>query len=432
MTATDLLVPAWSNPSLRPDWNGAKAHLATAADGSIVAARGNLILRYLPNGQLDSSFGDAGRVALSSVEGLPFGLADVAIDSEGKVMAFGTTVDPSITREISGYLPVWVNPSFATVLGFDSTGKLDPGFGGGDGIFRSGLGFRSLSDEASSFPLVEVDSATLDSQGRAVMAIGEVGVPPSEGHSYFGWVTNTLARLTPAGDLDRSFGGDGIVEDFVGQNQIYSDFCISARDEPVVASLRFSFSPAIGWLTRLRSNGAPNLSFGGDGTRVVRGGSGPLACESSGRITMLQAPGFARAGRRSPWTVVRFSSDGRANRHYGQSGRARMRLPDESSLTAIEAGGRGTVLLVGNLSLPRRGKARARSFLTVIRLLASGKPDWRFGHGGRTRTGFGRDTAVSAGEATVDASGRLVVAGPGRSPLLQPGGIVMAGYLPGG
>jgi len=424
----------------------ARVHLATAADGSIVATRGDVVLRYGPNGDLDPRFGEAGKLTVTAVEGLPFMLTDVAFDAEGRVLVFGTATDPSITREIPGYVPIRVNPSFAVVMRFDATGKLDSGFGDGDGIVRSSLGFQPFSTYTGGIPLASIDSARLDSAGRIVMAIGELGLPPSEGHPHFGWVTDALARLMPSGDLDPTFGGgDGIADDLLSRQMIYSDFCISTGDEPVIASSSFSIyseysadpyeptSPQTSWLTRLRGDGSLDPAFGMGGSAYVRGGSGPLTCEDSGRLIMLQQPDFQPPDR-SPfraWKIVRASASGRVDRRFGDQGRAIVKQPDNGSpeLASVAVDSRGRVLLAGSVAVPKRSGRSPRAFLTVIRLLPSGKPDRRFGRGGWIRTDLGQRTDVSADDIAIDMSGRLLIGGRVRSGQSQPDAVVLARYL---
>ena len=437
--------PNWSGtgpgPTLRPSPYGDEVHLATAPDSSFVVARGNLLLRFLPDGQLDPNFGEAGKLAISSVEGLPFGLSDIAFDSEGRILVFGTTVDPSISRFSYGYSIGEVSPSFVTVLRLDPTGEFDPSFGNGNGVFRDGLGLSPTRNVPADIPLVETASAELDSQGRAVIAVGKVGFPPSV-RSTPGWVVDALVRLTPSGALDSSFGGgDGIVEGILRGprgGRLFGGFCISASDEPIVASSEFTFPEgkaeeeehAPGWLLRLRASGTPDRSFGQHGIAYAHGGVGALACTPSGRLFTLQGPDFFPHNDRSSWRVVRRSANGRVDTAFGR--RVVVELHGRySALTSLAVDGRGRILIAGTLRLEKRNGKGTRSFFTVFRLLPSGRLDRRFGHGGWVRTGFGQSADVNVSATAIDVSGRLIVAGGARAPWLQPSGIVMARYLLG-
>lgn len=396
-------------------------------DGAVVAARGNTVLRYRPDGSLDPGFGNGGHLVITAVEGLSFQLAAVAIDAEQRVWVFGSVIDPTVKREIPGYMPARVYPTLAAVMRFDPTGELDPEFGGGDGVFLGNLGLRSKFTATQGVPLVAVDSAAIDSAGRAVLSIAELGVHPTRSRSLFGWLTGSLARLTPAGELDQTFGRGGVARNIVPRTQIYSDFCLSGDGSPVIAGRKWGSSPPLGWVARLRVDGSPDPEFAAGGSGYVLGGSGAVGCELAGGFAMLQPRNSVHSGERPTWGVVRISADGKLRR-FGHLGRATVRLPRGAQLTDIAAGGNGHVLLAGTLRKPKRGKARPRSFFTVIRLLASGKPDRRFGRRGWVRTGFGRRTGVSAPEAVIDGGARLVVAGSGSSPWLQPSGLLLARY----
>ncbi len=439
-TAVDEVAPNWSGsgpgPTLRPESYG-YIHLAVAPDGSLVVARGNLLLRYLPDGQLDSKFGEGGKLAISTVEGLPFGLADIAVTSEDEILVFGTVVDPTISRFISGYSPRELSPSFVTVLRLDSTGALDPTFGKGNGVFREDLDLSSTRGVPADILLAETESAEIDSEGRAVIAVGKVGFPPAI-RSTPGWVGDALIRLTPSGTLDPTFGGgDGIVEGILRGSReaglLFRDFCISTRDEPIVAVGNFTFEEGQGrtWLSRLHADGTLNRAFGQDGIAQGHGGSGRPACTRS-HIFMLQGPSTFSPTREDPslWKVVSRSTDGHVNRGFGR--RASVRLRGKySRLTSIAVDQRGRVVLAGVLELPMQRKQGRSTYFTVIRLLPSGRLDQSFGHDGWTKTTFGRNASIDTSAAAIDAFGRPIVVGGAFASWLQPSGVVLARYLVG-
>ncbi len=430
-TAVDALGPEWGNGiglALRPESYGEEVHLASAPDGSLVAARGNLLLRYLPDGRLDPSFGAGGKLAIPTVEELPFGLADIAVDAQGRILVFGTVVEPTISRTIYGYTIREVSPSFVTVLRFSPNGTLDPSFGNGDGIFRDGLGLRPTPGVPAEIPLVEAESAELDSQGRPVVAVGKVGFPPSI-RTTPGWVGDAMIRLTPSGTLDPSFGGgDGVIEGLLqgsreGENR-FVGFCISKNDEPIVATGR--------WLSRLHPNGTLDRTFGRDGIAQARGSFGPLACTASHIFTLaLQGTSFFPT-RDDPsiWRVVRRSADrGNVNRSFDRKAEVRLR-GRYSELSSLLVDRHGRVLLAGTERLATPRKKGTRSFFAVVRLLATGRRDTSFGRNGWARTSFGQDASIHIGAAAaIEALGNVAVLGSARASRLQPAGVVLARYL---
>lgn len=442
-TSVDGVAPNWSGsgpgPTLRPE-SGGYVHLAAAPDGSLIVARGNVLLRYLPDGQLDSKFGEGGKLGISTVEGLPFGLADIAVTDEGKLLVFGTVVDPTVSRFLSGYSLRELSPSFVTVLRLDSTGALDPTFGKGNGVFRESLSLSPTRGVPADIPLAEAESAEMDSEGRAVIAVGKVGFPPAV-RSTPGWVGDALIRLTPSGTLDPTFGdGDGIVEGILrgsrGAGLLFGGFCISTLDEPIIAVGAFTFEEAFTseeeegrtWLSRLHVDGTLNRAFGQDGIAQGHGGPGPLACTRS-HILMLQGPSTYYPTREDPslWKVVSRSTDGHVNRSF--SARASVRLRGKySRLTSIAVDQRGRVVLAGVLELPMQRKQGRRTYFTVIRLLPSGRLDQSFSHNGWTKTTFGQNASIDTSTAAIDAFGRPVVVGSALASWLQPSGVVLARY----
>ena len=434
-TAVDEAVPNWSKsgpgPAARPAAYG--LHLAAAPDGSLVVAQDNMLLRYLPDGQLDSKFGVDGKLVISTVEALPFGLADIAVTDEGnllgmpltagfmgKILVFGSVVDPTVGRFVSAYSPREFSPSFVAVLRLDSTGALDPTFGKGNGVFLESLGLSPTRGIPGDIPLVDAESADIDSRGRAVIAVGKAGFEPGSYRATPGYVGDALIRLTPSGTLDPTFGGgDGIVEGI-----LQGDFCISTLDEPIVGVST--------GLSRLHADGALNRAFGQDGVAQGKGGFA-LACARS-HIFTLQGPSTYSPTREDPslWSVVsRSADDGHLNQSFNR--RAVIRLKGKySSLTSIAIDRRGRVLLAGVLELPTGRKQGRSTYFTVIRLRPSGRLDRSFGHDGWTRTSFGRDVSIeSSVEVTADAIGRPVVVGGAYASWLQPSGVVLVRYLSG-
>lgn len=428
------------DPALNLPWYSATAKPAAAADGSSAVAQGNLILRYLPNGRLDRDFGEGGRLSIPRVEGQTVTLVDIAVDSKGRVLAFGATVGATLTQEIPDRLPLQVSPSSVVVMRLDRSGQPDSSFGGGDGVFHSGLGLRAPSEELAHLSFVKPESAQVDSADRAVFSVSRLGNEPREGHPTFGWITDTLIRLTPSGELDPSFGAGGAATNVpLAPEGFYTGFCLSAGGRPVVASERPVFAAELGtgalptgMLTRLTPSGVPDPKFGKEGSVLLRGGAGEPACHSSGNLAVLQDTTLFK-GDFDIYKVVRVSAAGIVMRRSDRETWATVKVPERSSaLTGMAFDGRGRILLTGTLRRVNQYEEKPdRSFFTVIRLLPSGKPDRDFGHGGWVRTGFGADTEVTANTAALDDSGRILLAGAANSPELHPTGVVLARYLPG-
>ena len=169
------------------EWNA----VTLQSDGKIVvggtvsnmAADWNLMVgRYNTNGSLDGSFGSNGVFQMST--GGFDEIKAVAVQKDGKILAGGST--------FLGQKQHFV------LLRFTTSGALDSSFGGGDGqiITQTGNG---------QFPRNEITGIAIQDDGRIV-----VGGNGNDG----GGNTNNVIRLVrylPNGDLDTSFGTDGVV-----------------------------------------------------------------------------------------------------------------------------------------------------------------------------------------------------------------------------
>jgi uncharacterized delta-60 repeat protein len=207
------------------------------SDGRFIVLTGDMYLtRYLPSGELDSSFGTAGKAAAwtgpldstcvaSDVLLLPdntmwvagrsaypvgsgtdceFALSNVAANGES-VQQYSFDVsqtlaeaEPALARQSDGKVILagilrapayWTND--AAILRVLENGSLDPTFGGGDGNVQLGVGTMSM-----------LSSIALQSGGEIVVAGSMI---PSIG-SYPDFC---FARVTPAGELDATFGTTG-------------------------------------------------------------------------------------------------------------------------------------------------------------------------------------------------------------------------------
>ena len=108
--------------------------LVVQADGKLVAAgfSGNdlVLVRYHPDGSLDTSLGGTGIVVTSLGAGID-GAYDLALQNDGKIVLVGRTHNGS-------------NYDVAVVR-YNSNGTMDTSFGGGDGIVTTAIG--SVDDQ---------------------------------------------------------------------------------------------------------------------------------------------------------------------------------------------------------------------------------------------------------------------------------------------
>jgi uncharacterized delta-60 repeat protein len=216
--------------------------VAIQPDGKIVAAGSTFsggvlsfaLARYNPDGSLDTTFDTDGRVTTD------FGLSavanDVAIQTDGKIVAAG--FGPGLQFALVRY-----NPNGSLDSTFDGDGRAGTNFGSASfSSFAQGLAIQSngkivvageIQKPAWDFALARFNpdgslDASFDTDGLvttdfgsdfesandvATQADGKVVAAGFSGSQFFG--DFALARYEPNGTLDSSFGTDGeVITDF--------------------------------------------------------------------------------------------------------------------------------------------------------------------------------------------------------------------------
>jgi uncharacterized delta-60 repeat protein len=157
--------------------------LALQPDGKIIAAGGANIsghqnefalVRFNPDGTSDSTFGDG---VVTTAIGVNDGVAALALQPDGKIIAVGTT-------RFGG------RPEFALAR-YNPDGSLDQSFGFGGKVITA---FGTIQDEANA--------VVLQPDGK-IVAGGETRI--ANAYQF------AVARYNPDGSLDQSFGSGGQV-----------------------------------------------------------------------------------------------------------------------------------------------------------------------------------------------------------------------------
>jgi uncharacterized delta-60 repeat protein len=215
--------------------------VAIQADGKIVA--GGIIyatqgpwygafalVRYNPDGTLDSSFDEDGRVITEMASGND-SIAAVAIQADGRILAAGK-VDASVGDSEFG------------LARYEPDGTLDSTFGG-DGMVTTSFG---VAPDGASDLVIQPD-------GR-IVAAGFAG-----GHRrQFG-----LARYNTDGTLDSTFGGDGkVTTNFTAERDAAYGLALQATGK-IVAAGRAAGTGGRFALARYHTDGTLDSTFGGDG-----------------------------------------------------------------------------------------------------------------------------------------------------------------------
>ncbi|MDQ2649956.1 MAG: hypothetical protein M3Z03_10405, partial [Actinomycetota bacterium] len=246
--------------------------ISTAADGSTAVlgktdTSGAILTRLEADGELDTTFGDAGRLHL-----LRFGWeARVAAQPDGKVLVAGPEAIPSIE---------WPPPPIALMIRrYLTSGELDPTFGAGGVVV---LPVPALAPEIPDWDPADVTRLELTAGPN-----GSIVVAAAVAHGDV-----RVARLSASGQLDTTFGGGLPVHvPFVLPEtiEVLADGSIVVGGHTPLGDPGGSAGPYA--FVRLTSAGARAAGYGVDGMVVVDPGFA-LGC-NGGDVNRAGAAGVA-------------------------------------------------------------------------------------------------------------------------------------------
>lgn len=260
---------------VRTDFPGLAAvpsSVVIQSDGKIVVAGGAFplftfagnfeVVRYNPNGSLDTSFGNGGIVTTTFPEGSY--AFDVALQPDGKIIAAGTVFVDFIPGESS-------NTDFALAR-YNPDGTPDATFGNGGQVSTD---FVGLEDDAFSI-LIQPDGK--------IVAVGSANDPAT-------FYDFAAARYLSNGTIDTTFGVAGKVRtDFGDQNFDRARSAALQTDGRIVAA-GFAISQNGGVqnfaVARYTSNGVLDTTFSRDGKTQIDFGN---CCQSATKV-LLQSDG---------------------------------------------------------------------------------------------------------------------------------------------
>jgi uncharacterized delta-60 repeat protein len=381
---------------------------ATAPDGKIVvgfpAFPTSEVFRFLPDGRLDTSFGEEGRIRLGSADA-NFGLVGLAVDPQGRV----------VVAAINGY----ESGHFGRVGRLLPNGSPDPTFGSG-GMVEPDLHIPLLAQSDSS--PTSVTSLTVDGQDRILIAGSasrSTGTHcPIRGSGY-------LAGLDSSGALDASFGNGGVV--LFPTLASATGVALGPGNTPVVFGRGgCTIQPANNGpaIFGLGPTGEINSTFGDRGRVDLGETPAAVAVDGRGRVDFL----------RHDESIRRLKANGSLERSFGTSGTARLRAPGpRSRLTAIATAPDGGVLAAGTQVSTRRahsGRRDGTPRLAVVALTAKGKPRPGFGHEGVVVLAAEKGVLTAGSGVLPQGDGAALVVATVRDPKLPGGhGIALFRFL---
>ena len=215
---------------------------ALQSNGDIVVSGNFGLVRYLPNGKLDTSFGTKG---LAITTGSAAGLA---IEPNGDYLAVGAGTTSS-------------GVSTFEVTRFTSSGTLDPTFGS-DGVVTTT--FPGASDGAAA------DAVLVEPDGDILVG-GQASVPGTTRNEPV-ITEGALALYSSSGALEGSFGSGGIVQSTSSIGDI-ANLGIDASGDIFVLPAHAEFSPSGQLDSSVTAEAIVTSSQGGDNAFLPNGQS---------------------------------------------------------------------------------------------------------------------------------------------------------------
>ena len=280
-----------------PDFRDAAFALLRQPDGKIVAGgytpySGWALARYLPNGSLDSTFGNQGIVETLIGDNTAY-LFSLALQADGKILA-GGQASPSCTDTCP--------PGPFALARYLPDGTLDSTFGSG-GIVQT---IMSPAGDSRVYGLAVQPDGRILAGGPAGLNCWDPGCSPPD---------FALARYTAAGTLDASFGSGGtVLTDFGASDDEANALALQADGKIILAG--FVSAPPDYYahlaLARYGPDGSLDPGFGYGGKQVVTSPyagaeANALQIDSAGRL-VAAGMGWGISGQ--DYLLARFLTTG--------------------------------------------------------------------------------------------------------------------------
>jgi len=276
-----------------PDEQEEAMAVAIAPDGRIVVAGYSgfdatlAIARYAPDGSLDATFGDGGRVA-GSVPGRGYA---VAVQPDGAILVGGEAVRTDSATDFSDLL----------LARFQPDGTLDAGFGV-DGVV-----------------VTDVNDGTNTLRNLVPLPDGTIVVSGEPFGDFEGSDHTDIARFGPAGQLDETFGTGGVL--VLPGWLVGEGLAVQADGRLVLAGRSMDASGSTFAVMRLEGDGSPDATFGVGGLVTTDVGdqgdsANAVAIGPDGRIVAAGRSGDINAD----FAAVRYLPDGSLDPTFADAG----------------------------------------------------------------------------------------------------------------
>lgn len=347
-------------------------------DGKIIAAiqqqKTNAdfqIMRFMPNGLIDTTFGANGvtSVDFNGYKDVPYSLA---LQSDGKIIVGGKAGNGQIT-EISGF----------GILRLNTNGSVDTTFGTNGKV--------SFNFESQSGSYDAINNIAIQADGKIVVS----GTAIYESSFKF-----AIARIYPDGTLDNNFSNDG------KQTSNFSNStseCSALKILPDGKFLLGGYSGASAAVLRLLPDGSFDNSYNGTGAKVVAAN----IYYPHPKMAFLNDNSIIFAGTlNNDVKVMKFDSNLEQVTSFGASGSVVVDIDNGSydeRVTKIITDNNGRIYTIGKTS------TGGNSYFYILNFTANGTLNTNFSYDGKQLVSF--DNINTAYSAVMQSDAKLIVGG---------------------
>jgi uncharacterized delta-60 repeat protein len=359
------------------------AGVAASPDGTAVVLRsdgnGYRLTRYAANGSVVPSFGSGGSVASGTPAGTQTTPAGLVVQPDGRIVVASTTA------------PQGARSGLLEVDRYLAGGALDTGFGTGGTVTLQGDSGPVGDTQAVGIAMApggalvvegavdgDVGMAQLlarltpggaldgsfGSGGTVLSQLGpdgdpttqpmSLGVTPSGqvitgGATGYDTPSSYLARYTPGGTLDPTYGTGGVAHPFSGAAATLSPWhaAVDAAGRVLIAGYDASEDAQIG---RVGATGALDTSFASGGVATLPTGTdvNQFVLQPDGGILAigdaLDSQGYSAVG------VLRYTTAGTLDRTFGSNGIAVTQLSNLTACAGVDAAAPGSWGVTGSMT----------------------------------------------------------------------------------
>ncbi len=333
------------------------------------------------DGVLDNSFGVNG-IVRTDINNLYDVFNAFAIQADGKIIVVGHTSSGSTANKES------------IIVRYNPNGSRDTSFG-----------VNGIITAAYSSAFDTLNAVELQPDGKIVVG----------GYSGLDFV---LARYTSSGQLDASFGTNGVVftnyySTVVGSSQDRINCIVIQSDGKIlVGGFASYFNSCPLTIARYNTNGTLDSSFGVGGKTLIEfttlqySGNREIfdmAITPTGKIYAVGKAEKNSSATRNDQIIVRFNSNGSLDTGFGNNGSRVFDLGTESSFNEIKFQNDGKMVVVGNKN----------QSMTLVRLLENATPDLTFGTDGRVFPPLSSlGVNISYGKSvSIQPDGKIIISG---------------------